>query len=174
LQGQIGTAQAELDASKTQLGERDNLLTAAQTELGDYKLLERKTALLREQAPQLLQFEQFLTVSVPDELLDVQFDAMTDDQRKTLDGAITEAITSFAGVMDSYVQQQVATTRAGAIPPTSPPRPGEPTLEELYKKVVEATGTDAYDGLMATYVAAAEKQGSKDEHGLWRPPPVTT
>jgi hypothetical protein len=170
IQGQLNATKQEFDLLKTKSTDKEDELTAALTQLGDYKLLERKLTLLRQQAPQLLQFEQFLIVDVPDDLLDTYPDDMTDDQRKRLDESITQAITAFSQVMQSYVDQQVRAVHAGATPPTSPPRPTEPSLDELYQKVVESAGTPEYSKLMALYVKAAEKQdGGKDMEGLWRP-----
>ena len=170
IQGQFDAVRQEFDLFKGKATDKEDELTAAMTQLADYKLLERKLTLLRQQAPHLLQFEPFLIVDVPDDLLDVHPDDMTEDQRKKLDESITQAITAFSQVMQGYVDQQVKGIHAGATPPTSPPRPTEPTLDELYQKVVEAAGTDEYKSLMDLYVKAAEKQeGQRDGEGFWRP-----
>ena len=170
IQGQFDAVRQEFDIFKGKATGKEDELTAALTQLADYKLLERKVHLLRQQAPHLLQFEQFVIVDVPDDLLDVQLDDMTEDQRQKLDESITQAISAFSGVMQSYVDQQVKAVHIGATPATSPPRPTEPTLDEIYQKVIEAAGTPEYGKLMELYVKAAEKQdGSRDGDGFWRP-----
>ena len=170
IQGQLEGVRTEFDLFKGQATGKEDELTAALTQLADYKLLERKLTLLRQQAPHLLQFDQFLFVDVPDDLLDIQLDDMTEDQRKKLDESITQAIGAFSQVMQSYVDQQVKAVHAGATPATSPPRPAEPSLDELYQKVIEAAGTPEYSKLMELYIKASEKQdGSRDADGFWRP-----
>lgn len=170
IQGQLESVKQEFDLFKGKATDKEDELTAAMTQLADYKLLERKLTLLRQQAPHLLQFEPFLIVDVPDDLLDVYPDEMTEEQRNRLDESITQAIAGFSQIMQGYVDQQVRAVHAGATPATSPPRPTEPSLDELYQKVIEAAGTDEYKGLMDLYIKASEKQdGKRDGEGFWRP-----
>jgi hypothetical protein len=170
VQGQLEAMRTEFDAFKGKSTKKEDELSAAMAELADYKLLERKTALLRQQAPHLLQFEPFLVVTVPDELLDIHPDSMTEEQSKKLDEAITTAITNFSQVMEGYVGERVKGAHAGATPPTSAPRPTEPSLEGVYQKMLDAAGTDEYKDLEKLFVKMAEKQeGARDQDGYWRP-----
>ena len=175
IQGQFDAVRQEFDLFKGKATDKEDELAAAMTQLADYKLLERKLTLLRQQAPHLLQFEQFLIVDVPDDLLDIHPDDMTEDQRKKLDESITQAIGAFSQAMQGYVDQQVRAVHAGATPATSPARPAEPSLDELYQKVIEAAGTDEYSKLMELYTKAAEQQdGKRDGEGFWRPTKTET
>lgn len=174
---QLGELQTSLEAVRGEIGsltteKNEGVANLAQTqgELADYKLWERKLSRLRTTAPHLAQFEKYVIVDLPDDLL-VDPATLSEEQVSQLDAAIDTAITEFSATMGAYVDSQQKAAAAGVVPPTSPGRGGEPTLEALYDLAIKAAGEDEYDGLMEQYRKLAEKKlpGSEDDLGLWRP-----
>jgi hypothetical protein len=162
LQSSLEAVQGEIDSLKTSHTESVANLDEARSELADYKLWERKLARLRQTAPQLTQLEKFITVELPPDLL-VDPSTLSDEQAKQLDTAIDAAIAEFGNVMGAYVDQSVRTQMAGVVPPSSPGRGGEPTLDSLYELAISKAGTDEYEPLMEQWRKAAEKEGQFPE-----------
>jgi hypothetical protein len=169
LQSSFDNVRAEFEQSKATWTEKDNELGATRSELADYKLWERKLTRIREKAPHLAQFEKFIIVDLPDELL-ADPATLTEEQRGSLNAAIDKAIADFESTMSAYVDAQVRSQRAGEVPPSSPGRPDSLSLDQLYDLAEEKAGTDEYAGVMKRINALIEKEaGAKDADGFWRP-----
>lgn len=169
LQSTVDLTKKELDDTKGKFTSQGDSLTGIMEELTNYKLLERKLNVLRTRAPHLLQFEPYVTVSVPDELLEA-FPNLNEEQNKALDDLIGNAIDTFATTVAGYVAQQVQAQHAGVVPPTSPARPGEPDMGMISQKLMETAGTGEYNKWLDLWIKLLEKQGQVDSEGLWRPP----
>lgn len=169
LQGSLESVRGEIDSLKTDRDEGVVNLEQVRAELVDYKLWERKLARIRQTAPHLAQFEKFITVELEDALL-VEPSTLDKEHAKQLDAAIDAAIADFSKVMGDYVDQSVKAQHAGVVPPSSPGRGGEPSLDSLYELAISKAGTDEYAPLMEQYEKLAAKQeGTVDSDGYWRP-----
>lgn len=169
LQGSLESVRGEIGSLKTERDSGVVKLDQTQSELVDYKLWERKLARIRQAAPQLAQFEKYIVVELDDALL-VDPGTLDEEHTKQLDAAIDAAIADFNNVMGDYVKQSVTAQQVGVVPPSSPGRGGEPSLDSLYELAISKAGTDEYADLMATYEKLAAKQeGVDDKDGYWRP-----
>jgi hypothetical protein len=157
LQSSLQSVQGEIDSLKTTHTESVANLDEARSELADYKLWERKLARLRQTAPQMVQFDKFITVELPPDLL-VDPGTLSEEQNTQLDAAIDAAVAEFGNVMGAFVEQSLKTQMAGVVPPSSPARGGEPSLDTLYELALSKAGTDEYDDLMEQWRKQAEKQ----------------
>ena len=169
LQGSLESVRGEIDSLKTDRDESVVNLEQVRAELVDYKLWERKLARIRQTSPHLAQFEKYITVELEDALL-VEPSTLDEERAKQLDAAIDAAIADFSKVMGDYVDQSVKAQHAGVVPPSSPGRGGEPSLDSLYELAISKAGTDEYAPLMEQYEKLAAKQeGTVDGDGYWRP-----
>ena len=170
LQGTVESLRGEIGSLKTEKDTSVANLQQIQDELVDYKLWERKVGRLRTTAPNLAQFEKYIIVDLPDELL-ADPATLSEEQAKELDAAVDKAIQEFATTMGAYVDAARKDAAAGVVPPAAPGRGGEPDLDSLYDMAIQAAGTPEYEPLMERYRKLAEQKlpGSIDELGLWRP-----
>jgi len=169
LQGSIDGVRAEFEQSKTIWLQTDAELGTTKAELADYRLWERKLTRIREKAPHLAQFEKFVIVDLPDDLL-TDPSGLSEVQQGDLNAAIDKAIADFDSTMGAYVAAQVKQQRAGEVPPSSPGRSESLSLEQLYDLAEEKAGTDEYPEIMKRINKLIEKEaGERDGDGLWRP-----
>jgi hypothetical protein len=171
LQGSLESLRGQIDSLTTEKDTSVANLQQVQEQLVDYRLWERKIARLRTTNPNLAQFEKYIIVDLPDELL-ADPATLSEEQAGQLDAAIDKAIQDFAATMGAYVDAARKDAAAGVVPPTSPGRGGEPqlSLEQLYDLATSKAGTDEYGPLMEQFQKRlAEQEGKEDQDGYWRP-----